>query len=122
MAVTSIPTALVTSLTNPDQAISTASPTTVVPASLLPLPSGMPARIYPPDPLDLSTTLTGYTFIGILFDQELNWPFVVDSPVSATQIFAYMPMIIATALGIQGERSFSFILVILLLLISVFSQ
>jgi hypothetical protein len=76
---------------------------------MLSLPSGMPARIYPPDPLDPNADLTGYTFIGILFDLELNWPFVVGSPVSSTQIFAYIPMIIATALGIQGEISFPYV-------------
>jgi len=54
--------------------------------------------------LDPNTDLTGYTFIGILFDQDLNWPFVVNSPVSSTQIFAYVPIIIAMALGISGTQ------------------
>ena len=86
----------------------------MVPTSLLPLPSGMPARIYPPDLLNPSTDLTGYTFIALLFDQQLNWPFVVTDPDSSTQIFAYIPIIIATALGINGEISISFILLLLI--------
>jgi len=71
---------------------------------LLPLPSGMPARIYPPDPMNPNTDLTGYTFIAILFDLELNWPFVVTNAISSTQIFAYIPIIIATALDIEGSQ------------------
>ena len=106
LALNSIPT-VTNSLTNPDQASSTVS---AVPTGLLPLPSGMPARIYPPTRLDPNTDLTGFTFIAILFDLELNWPFVVLSPISSTQIFAYIPIIIATALGIQGEFSFLFLL------------
>ena len=77
----------------------------------------MPARIMPDDPLNPNTDLTGYTFIAILFDLELNWPFVVQSQISSTQIFAYIPIIIATALGIQGETSFSFILLLLIRII-----
>ena len=108
MALNSIPATPVNSLTNPDQASSTALPANVVPTSSLPLPSGMPARIYPPDRLDPNTDLTGFTFIAILFDMELNWPFVVTSPISSTQIFAYIPIIIATALGIEGDFFFLF--------------
>ena len=117
LALNSIPTTPAISLTNPDQASSTALPANAVPTTSLPLPSGMPARIYPPDRLDPNTDLTGYTFIAILFDLELNWPFVVLNSISSTQIFAYMPIILTTALGIDGETSFSFIL---LLLISIF--
>jgi hypothetical protein len=119
LAVTSVPTNPPVSLTNPDQALSAASPVSAVPTSMVSLPSGIPARIYPPDRLDPNTDLTGYTFIGILFDLELNWPFVVASPVSSTQIFAYIPIIIATALGIQGDSFFSFILIVLLLFINI---
>ena len=79
----------------------------------------MPARIYPPDRLDPNTDLTGFTFIAILFDMELNWPFVVTSPISSTQIFAYIPIIIATALGIEGDLFF-FSSHFLLLLISIY--
>jgi hypothetical protein len=117
LALNSIASTPSVSLTNPDQASSTALPTSAVPTTSLPLPSGMPARIYPPDRLDPNTDLTGYTFIAILFDLELNWPFVVTSPISSTQIFAYIPIIISTALGIEGKFSFSFIL---LKLISIF--
>jgi len=39
-----------------------------------------------------------------LFELELNWPFVVSNAVSSTQIFAYVPIIIATALGIPTSH------------------
>ena len=64
---------------------------------------GLPAIIYPSDMLSSRTDLTGYTFIAILFDESLNWRFVVGSPVSSTQIFAYVPILIATALQLPGE-------------------
>ncbi|KAF8802095.1 hypothetical protein BYT27DRAFT_7261214 [Phlegmacium glaucopus] len=101
LVVTSVPTTLANSLTNPDQATAAGPATTLITA---PLPSNLPARIFPRNQLDPNTDLTGYTFIGILFDQDLNWPFVVNSPDSSTQIFAYVPIIIATALGISGTQ------------------
>jgi hypothetical protein len=58
-------------------------------------------RIYPKNPLDLTQNFDNYTLISILFDQELNWPFVVNSSVSSSQIFAYLPLIISTALQID---------------------
>ena len=125
LALNSVPATPVNSLTNPDQASSTALPANVVPTTSLPLPSGMPARIYPPDRLDANTDLTGYTFIAILFDLELNWPFVVTSPISSTQIFAYIPIIIDTALGIEGDffsSHFIFLLFISFFFISIGSQ
>jgi hypothetical protein len=68
-----------------------------------PLPSGIPGRILPANQLPSDTDLTGYTLISILFNKELNWPFVVNSPISSSQIFAYMPVLIGAALGITGE-------------------
>ncbi|KAF9458071.1 hypothetical protein BDZ94DRAFT_1174297, partial [Collybia nuda] len=37
-----------------------------------------------------------------LFDQQLNWPFVVSNEVSASQIFAFMPAIISTSLNLSN--------------------
>jgi hypothetical protein len=95
-------------LTNPDQATTTIAPSAANAATTLVvpvLPSDIPNRIYPADQLPPTTDLTGYTLISILFNQELNWPFVVNSQISASQIFAYMPVLITTALGITGKVS-----------------
>ena len=67
----------------------------------------MPYRIYPADQMtNGGNQVAGYTLISILFSQELNWPFVVNSPVSSSQIFAYLPVLIQTALNI--DRKFFF--------------
>ncbi|KAF8177860.1 hypothetical protein BJ912DRAFT_856656 [Pholiota molesta] len=104
-----------TTLTDPDQATSTATPlpdnsAAAATATSVPLPSGIPGRILPSDQLDPTTDTTGYTLISILFDSSLNWPFVVNSPVSSSQIFAYVPVLIGTALGITGDQIKTFAL------------
>jgi len=114
LAFASIPTTTPDeTLTDPDQATTTvdssaanAATTILVPV----LPTGIPNRIYPADQLSPSTDLTGYTLISILFNQELNWPFVVNSQISASQIFAYLPVLISTALDITGKVSSKLIL------------
>jgi len=107
LAFASIPTTTAAgTLTDPDQAPTTVESSAANPATtiLVPtLPSGIPNRIYPADQLSPTTDLTGYTLISILFNQELNWPFVVNSQISASQIFAYMPVLITTALDITGK-------------------
>jgi len=93
----SIPTTTPTeTITDPDQATTTVEPsaanaatTIVVPI----LPTDIPNRIYPADQLSPTTDFTGFTLISILFNQELNWPFVVGSQISMSQIFAYMPFL-----------------------------
>ncbi|KAF8148185.1 hypothetical protein B0H34DRAFT_265574 [Crassisporium funariophilum] len=95
--------------TDPDAVVTTttgtANPTVVATAvSLAPLPTGIPARIYPRDQLDPDANMAGFTLVSILFNQELNWPFVVDSQISSSQIFAYVPVLITTALGIAGDQ------------------
>ncbi|KNZ79015.1 hypothetical protein J132_07167 [Termitomyces sp. J132] len=113
LAVASVPTTSSPTITNPDAPTTTftpipdSGPTTV--ASLVPLPTGIPGRIFPPTPLDLSQ-VSGDTPISILFNQELNWPFVVTNSVSSSQIFAWLPVIIATALGIRGDQVKTFAL------------
>jgi len=66
------------------------------------LPSGLATRIVTQPPLDLSQDFTGYTLVSFLFDQWLNWPFVVQDAKASTQIIAYMPLLIQAALGITG--------------------
>ena len=84
-------------------AAANAATTIVVPI----LPTDIPNRIYPADQLSPTPDFTGFTLISILFNQELNWLFVVGSQISASQIFAYMPVFITTALGITGKLFFS---------------
>ncbi|PFH53298.1 hypothetical protein AMATHDRAFT_137776 [Amanita thiersii Skay4041] len=92
-------------LTDPDQPTTTvlvrpSATTTLQPG---PLPSGIPFRIYPSDPLPSNPSFPGFTLISILFNQGLNWPWVVGNQVSSSQIFAYVPMLITTALGVQDS-------------------
>lgn len=107
MALASLPTSSASpTLTDPDQATTTVDPistsATVVAATL---PTGIPNRIYPADRLDINTVdTTGLTLISILFNQGLNWPFVVNNQVSSSQIFALLPAIIGTALGISNDQ------------------
>lgn len=108
LALSSIPTTTSQpTLTDPDQATTTVNPTDAAAATTLtvaPLPTGVPARIYPQDQINSATDLQGYTLISILLNQELNWPFVVNNQVSSSQIFAYFPVIISTALGIPADQ------------------
>lgn len=98
------------SMTNPDQASTTFSidlaSQSASPVSA-PLPAGLPARIYPGVQLDPNSDLSGYTYISILFNQELNWQFEATNPDSSNQIFAYFPSTISNALGIDREFNFS---------------
>ncbi|GLB45516.1 putative biological adhesion [Lyophyllum shimeji] len=95
-------------LTDPDQATTTVNtqngPTPATTLSAAPLPTGIPGRIYPRVQLDLSSVdASKYTLISILFNQELNWPFVVTNQISSSQIFAWIPAIISTALGVPSN-------------------
>ncbi|KAF5374174.1 hypothetical protein D9615_008817 [Tricholomella constricta] len=95
-------------LTDPDQATTTvetqAGPATASSILSAPLPTGIPGRIYPRVQLDTSQDLSDYTMISILFNQELNWPFVVTTQISSSQIFAWLPAIIATALQVPAVQ------------------
>lgn len=92
-------------LTDPDQATTVVESEALVTATSFvatpPLPTGIPNKIYPKDQLSPDTDLTGYTLISILFNRALNWPFVVENRVSSSQIFAWVPVLIATAVGIS---------------------
>ncbi|KAJ2920875.1 hypothetical protein H1R20_g16219, partial [Candolleomyces eurysporus] len=70
----------------------------------------MPSRIYPRDRLTDTTSLDGYSLISILYNRDLNWPFVVNNELSSSQIFGYTPVIIATALDIPSENVLTFAL------------
>ncbi|KAG6876704.1 hypothetical protein C0993_000968 [Termitomyces sp. T159_Od127] len=102
-------------ITNPDAPMTTLSlvsepgtaPMTTLPQ---PLPSGLPSRIVPPTPLDLSQVTNQYTMISILFDEELNWPFVVGNQLSSSQIFAWITVIIQTALNLTADQVKTYVL------------
>jgi hypothetical protein len=103
---TSISSSPAATITDPDQPTTTVSLDTSATAlpPQAPLPSGMPARIYPVNGTDPSTAdIPGSTFISLLFNQELNWQFVTQNPVSSSQIFAYLPVVLTTALNITGK-------------------
>ncbi|KIL61903.1 hypothetical protein M378DRAFT_813415 [Amanita muscaria Koide BX008] len=114
VAATSSPTATF-SLTNPDAPTTTVSnivgnPTSVV-VNPPPLPSGIPWRIYPKDSqTGMGGEIPNFTLISILFNQELNWPFVVANSLSSSQIFAWVPVLITTALGIPSDQVMTFAL------------
>lgn len=95
-------------MTNPDQATTTVNtqsgPTPATTLTVAPLPTGIPGRIYPKVQLDLSQDLSNFLMISILFNQELNWPWVVSHQTSSIQIFAWLPAIIATALGVPADQ------------------
>jgi hypothetical protein len=96
-------------MSNPDEATTTLNTETagsaaVATATFLaaPLPSDLPSRIYPRNGYQKGEDVTGFTLISLLFNQELNWPFVARNELSSAQIFAYMPAILNTALGLSG--------------------
>jgi len=69
-----------------------------------PLPSDLPYRIYPQSQLSSSTDLSGFSLVSILYSLALNWPFVVDDELSSSQLFAYMPTILETALDLTSDQ------------------
>jgi len=64
----------------------------------------MPARILPAQGIPPGTDLSGYTFISILFDPSLRWSWVTTNSDSASQLFAYTPILIQSALGITADQ------------------
>ncbi|KAJ8691130.1 hypothetical protein PTI98_010727 [Pleurotus ostreatus] len=97
-------------LTDPDQATTTVTPVQQsaqadVAPTAAPLPTGMPARIYPRNGTDPTTEDLGdYSLISILFTPELNWEFVATNPLSPSQIFGYFPVILQTALVLPPDQ------------------
>ncbi|KAF7296536.1 hypothetical protein HMN09_01060600 [Mycena chlorophos] len=99
LAIASMPTTSSLSLSNPDAPTTTVSFTASAQTALTTaaLPSGLPSRIYPPSGV-VNSPGGNYSFISLLFDGYLGWDFVCTSDVSSSQIFAFMPVILATAL------------------------
>lgn len=93
-------------ITNPDQATTTIAlpnPTAAATATQVPLPTGIPSRIYPQNGVDGSAP-PGFTLISLLFNQDLNWNFVVQHQETASQLFAFVPVILQGALGITSDQ------------------
>ncbi|EKM75539.1 hypothetical protein AGABI1DRAFT_132204 [Agaricus bisporus var. burnettii JB137-S8] len=111
LAFASLPTTTPSvTFTDPDQA-TPAAPQPVTTLVAPPLPSGIPGWIYPRQRLNSSNSdLEGFTLISILFNKELNWMFEIQDPISASQIFVYMPMLISTALRIPSDQVKTFAL------------
>jgi hypothetical protein len=91
-------------LSDPD-----AVPTTVLPskslsgpASEVPLPSNLPARIYSPEPID-PKELVGHDLISIKLDSVLLWRFVSENTQSQGQIFLWLPSLLSQALGVSVD-------------------
>lgn len=97
-----------TTQTNPDAPLTTLSllPSNSIagPASVAPLPSDLPARIYPPNQVEPST-VAGYTFCSLLFTAALRWDFVAQYTESQGQIFAWTPNAIGQALSIDPSKA-----------------
>ncbi|KAI0685008.1 hypothetical protein BC835DRAFT_1291373, partial [Cytidiella melzeri] len=92
------------SLSNPDEPTSGVSLATTLAAtaapSQAPLPNNIPSRIYLPSGMPTSPG-PSYTLITLLLDNALPWKLVATNDDSANQIFAWFPVIISTALGID---------------------
>jgi hypothetical protein len=92
--------------TNPDAPLTTLSlviPSNSIsgPASAAPLPSNLPARILPPNPVDPNNYSSGYTLCSLLFTPTLRWDFVALVAQVQGQIFAWTQIAIGQALGID---------------------
>ncbi|KIJ42008.1 hypothetical protein M422DRAFT_255029, partial [Sphaerobolus stellatus SS14] len=77
--------------------------------SVQPIPANLPAKIFLPTSVGLNNKDDGdlvkdKTLIGVLFTPQLNWPFVYEHNQSMVQIFAFMPMVISGALGIDPSQ------------------
>jgi hypothetical protein len=108
LIVASVAPTIAAPLTDPDQATTTLSIPGSAPTDSLTqaaLPTGIPSRIVPQNGIPGGTDLTGLTLISILFDSELNWPFVTTNQDSSSQIFAFFPSVLQNALGLSCESS-----------------
>lgn len=68
------------------------------------LPSDLPSEILPPEQLPSNTNLSGFTLVSLLFNLQLNWPFVVGNEQTTSQLFAWIPVILETALGLSSDQ------------------
>ncbi|KAJ7246358.1 hypothetical protein C8J57DRAFT_726402 [Mycena rebaudengoi] len=111
LAVASQPPTESLSLTDPDQPTTTVSLATTIQtgSAETELPKGLPWRIYPASSVATNPG-DDYTFISLLFDGYLDWEFVCTSPVSSTQLFAMMPAVLASALGLSTSQVITYAL------------
>src|SRR5262249_39553185 len=103
----SSPTPTVTSTESSDaESTASSSPSSTLGAGAVPttvaFPSNLPSRIVPAD-----ATLTqpeGTTLISILFNEKLSWEWLASQADATSQVFAFAPQLIATALSIDPSR------------------
>ncbi|KZV76260.1 hypothetical protein PENSPDRAFT_476394 [Peniophora sp. CONT] len=103
--------------TNPDApatTLSVAAPSSAASASTTTAPAALPtylaARVYPPTGTPTASSTNGDTLVSILFDSGLGWQFVSTSTDSETQLFSWMPSILATALNLTVSQVQTFAL------------
>jgi len=70
------------------------------------LPSDLPSLILPgsAEQIPAGANLSGYTLVSLLFDLQLNWPFVVGNSETTSQLFAWIPVILQTALSLNSDQ------------------
>jgi len=67
-----------------------------------PLPSDLPSIIYAQSGPGKQSS--GQTLVSILFDQYLGWAWVVQNSTAGDQIFAYTPVLVATAIDVPADQ------------------
>ncbi|KAG0704771.1 hypothetical protein DFH29DRAFT_981268 [Suillus ampliporus] len=91
---------------NPDVPTTTLSLASAAPTSqpsAAPFPN-IPQFIEPQPRLNIQDVPTSDVMVSVLFDQSLNWEWVVSNSDTQGQIFEYFPQVIATALGIDASQ------------------
>ncbi|KAI0064185.1 hypothetical protein BV25DRAFT_1801256 [Artomyces pyxidatus] len=104
-------TSLTASLSDPDAPATTVSIPTVTSGAQVtqaPLPSNLPARIYPPG--DAPDPTTDMTLISVLFDQGLPWSFVAGNTESQGQLMILLPQLVMSALNLTQDQVLTFAL------------
>ena len=94
------------SMSDADQPTFTPSSVTTITVDSPPqLPKEMPYVIYPSERIVKGPEdVVGLSAVTLLFDQGLNWPWVVNHDASAIQIFGHMPGVISNALQIPASQ------------------
>ncbi|KAJ6471315.1 hypothetical protein C8R47DRAFT_1297800, partial [Mycena vitilis] len=104
LALASVSSTSSLSLSDPDAPTTTISLTASAPTALTtaPLPSGLPSRIYPPTG-PIANPGGNYSFVSLLFDGYLGWDFVCTNDVSSTQLFALVPLLLASGGAVSTD-------------------
>ncbi|EKM49699.1 uncharacterized protein PHACADRAFT_201388 [Phanerochaete carnosa HHB-10118-sp] len=89
--------------------VSTSSVAPTASPSQAALPANLPSLIYPPGGPGTNPG-PGFTLISLLFDEELPWNLVATSSDSATQIFAWTPLILAAGLNVSESQVLTYAL------------